>query len=598
MQGDLSPIGVVYRLAFLAMRPAYAVTLEVDWDRVQERLDEEFGVDALFFATQIEDAVDRLVDDRVITLRADTFVPEDEEDEAAVLARRDRAVDEVRDMITQAFFEPSINPAAEPKDGWDQAVELANSVSRLAVTGGLSSFAGFSYKKTHYTRVDRKTLNVSMSERTTVRREIYPQEHLSGLFRELAAAGVDLDRFVHDVRLDDDPFFRRRRLTVVPRVDFDREGVTSLDVRLRYAGEAPRNVVFDRGTGPQTVDWPMAVAAGAAVPDVQVDYTVNLAGVPGADRPASIAAPAEPVTGDVVEILTRELYEIVPVTVTTLGVPWDRYPRVEAALRYEDPTRGISADDTVVLDAARPEATWHLFAARGGPRTYTYALTYRSADGREVVRPPQASDDTTVLVPAPFPASLRRVVEVLAVADWTRTATMYVDWSYADRSNGVRDEGSLTFTPADNAPRSFAVDLADPAARVVDYRVTTVDPSGDVTLAPPSQTLDRRIIARPGRHGHRVVTVVPADVDFAAAKVDEVAVELRHEDAGTSVQDTVTFRGPDDRGTFEFDYADEARAAVRHRTTTTWANGLTSRTDWTDWTDADGELVVPVGDAT
>jgi hypothetical protein len=500
-------------------------------------------------------------------------------------------------MITQAFFEPSINPAAEPKDGWDKAVEVANSVSRLAVTGGLSSFAGFTYKKTHYTRVDRKTLNVSMSERTTVRREIFPQGHLSGMFRGLAAAGVDLDRFVHDVRLDDDPFFRRRRLTVVPRVDFDRDGVTSLDVRLRYAGEAPRNVVFDRTTGPQTLDWPMAVAGGDAVPDVQVGYTVNLAAVPGTDRPASISAPAEPVTDDVVEILARELYEVVPVTVTTLGVPWDRYPRVEVGLRYEDPARAIAADDSVVLDASRPEATWHLFAARGGPRTYAYTLTYRSADGREVVRPPQASDDTTIVVPAPFPASLRRVVEVLAVADWATTATVFVDWSYADRRNRVADEGSLTFTAGDNAPKTFAVDLADPAARVVDYRVTTVDSHGNVTLAPPSQTLDRRIIARPGMRGHRVVAVAPAAVDFAAAKVDKVTVDLRHEDAGTSAQDSVTFGGPEDRGTFEFDYADEARAGFRYRTTTTWANGLTSTSDWTD---ADGgrQLVVPVGDAT
>ena len=142
MKGETSPLAVVYGLEMYALRPAYAVTLSIDWDRVQERLDEEYGVDALFFSAQIANTVDKLIEDRVITLTADTFVPEGE-DERAVLSRRDRAVQEVQDMITQAFFEPSLNPAVEAEDGWDKAEHLVDTISRLAVTHGAAPIGGF-----------------------------------------------------------------------------------------------------------------------------------------------------------------------------------------------------------------------------------------------------------------------------------------------------------------------------------------------------------------------------------------------------------------------------------------------------------------------
>ena len=56
------------------------------------------------------------------------------------------------------------------------------------------------------TRIDRKSINLTMNERVTVRRSIYPQAHLSGLFRLLrdAQGQIDKDRFITSVTLDDD----------------------------------------------------------------------------------------------------------------------------------------------------------------------------------------------------------------------------------------------------------------------------------------------------------------------------------------------------------------------------------------------------------
>lgn len=50
--------------------------------------------------------------------------------------------------------------------------------------------AMFSYQKVDMTRIDKKTLNANISERTTARRSIYPQGHLSGIMRDLTIQGL------------------------------------------------------------------------------------------------------------------------------------------------------------------------------------------------------------------------------------------------------------------------------------------------------------------------------------------------------------------------------------------------------------------------
>jgi hypothetical protein len=591
MQGELSPIGVVYSLEFLAMRPAYAVQLKVDWDRVQDHFDRRFGVDTVFTSIQIDEAIDELVENRTISLEADTFIPEDEQDEKAVLARRDHAIAEVRDMLTDAFFQPTINPTTPAKDGWDRVVDLANAASRLAVTGGWSAIGSFTYKQSHYTRIDRKTLNVQMSERTTVRRRIFPQGHLSGLFHVLREPGIDLDRFV--LRVDtSDAWFDRRRLRVVPRADFEREGIESIDVRLRYAKRQPRNLVFGPDTGPQEIEWSSVVRDGAMVPDVSVDFRVNLAAVPGVDRPASISSTPEVVTNDVWEVFTRRLYDVVPVAISALDVPWDRFPQVQVRLGYRDDAHGIVADDTIVLDVDNPERMWPLFIADGGPEEFTYQVTYCAANLRDEVRPEVVTDDPIVTIRNPFPAARRRVLEIVPAVDWDLVDQVFVDCLYEHED--VREEASLVFDADNRAPQQFGVDLVDPAERLVSYRVTIIRADGEVIEVPESQTLERRIFVRMGTFGHRIVPVRPAPVDFARRGVKHVAVKLRYEDdaEGIAFADEFVFDSADDRATFEFDYVDRSRRA-EYLATTTFLNGMETEGDWTRSTD--DEVVVPIG---
>src|SRR5262249_43099039 len=134
LQGDLAPIGVVYALDFQALRPAYKVHLSVDWDRVQKHLDESFGSSFLFVSTEVDKAIDELIENRAIVIEADTFVPEGE-DTKGIIANKDAAVAEVKDMIKNTFFESSIlPPKPEAPDGWDKAAHFVQSLAEIPFT--------------------------------------------------------------------------------------------------------------------------------------------------------------------------------------------------------------------------------------------------------------------------------------------------------------------------------------------------------------------------------------------------------------------------------------------------------------------------------
>ncbi|KAM3102046.1 hypothetical protein ACKFKF_05800 [Phormidesmis sp. 146-12] len=572
LQGEMSPIGIVYSLDYLALRPAYSVRLKVDWDRVQKHLDEHFGIDAIFVSVDIDKAVDELVEKRAIVLEADTFIPEGE-DESAVLGRRDQAVNEVREMILDAFFKPSIDPVKEEEDGWDKAANFADRVSRLGVQGG------FSYKKTDYTRIDRKSLDVNISERTTVKRSIYPQGHLSGLSRVITQQGLDLSRFVLSVDLDD-PWFERRKLAVISRANFEEDSISSINVRLDY-GNTPTNVLLESSNAKTQVEWASIVTDNTMRRDIEAQYTVTFKGIDGSERPISVKSVPEVFDGDNFEINPREFYSILHVPIVALSFPWDRYPQVEVQLKYTDEQNGIRMDDTLLLDQAHSDQTWKMFVRDLRQTKFQYKLIYRAADNRDVVTIFNDNDDERITIRDPRPN--KRSLTVVSNLDWNLVERAFVDLIYDDSKNDVYAEQSFEFSKDDSASKSLKVDLVNPDYRKVAYQVTLLFKGGRMLEVPPSVTNDRRIILRSDMRGHRIVTVQPKKVDFASKRLYEMQVELRYEDedAGLSFSDLFSFQSINDASTFEFDYADNQKSTYEYRITYRHLNGLSRSTDWT-----------------
>ncbi|WP_433917461.1 hypothetical protein OIE50_01195 [Streptomyces canus] len=571
MAGEMAPIGVVYSLDYLALRPAYHVQLTIDWNRTQDVLDTTFGHEGMVDAVQIQDVCERLIEDRVIQFEADTFVPEDDES-GTLVERRNAAVARVRDMITDAFFASSLDPLRKPPDGWDKAREVIKSFSPQRST----PLGVFSYKKTHFTRVDSKRLDVDFSERTTLKRTMYPQGHLSGFF-DLFGAGVDRSRLVLDVTAND-PWFKQRKVQLFCRADFEHDPISSVTATLTYAGQ-PQTLHLDKEHPDAEAHWFSEVKDGRMVMPVSLTYTVDLVPDDAGERPARLVSATEEFVGDSKNIQPRELFSLETIPVLTLpGFPWDRYPVVEAELRYDDPAHQIRQDDLIRLTAENPQGSWRRFLV-GPPAAPVMArLTYRAADNRDHVTPFTALPGPQLDVLDPFPRRLK--IDIVPALDFAAVDRAFVDLVYEDSANGIRLEDSIEVVK-DGKPRPFVADRADPTLSSTRYRITVLMQDTTVLEGPWSTTLNSRIFVRADLRGHRSVTL-RSPTDFTAKGLESIRVEARAKDdaAQLSFEDRFDFTAPGSTAVFEFDFKDPAADAFELKVHQVFLNGMASDKDW------------------
>jgi hypothetical protein len=571
MRGETAPIGLIYRLDILMLRAAYHVKVEIDWDRVQDFLDTTFGHEGLFDSVQIEDAVEKLQENRFIRFEADTFVPEGDEG-GTVTQRRDAAVAQVRAMITDAFFESSIHPLHEQPDGWDKARDIVKSFSpqHFAPAGV------FSFKRTHYSRVDQKRLNVDFSERVTIKRSIYPQGHLSGLFRAFGA-GLDPKRLIIEVNADD-PWFQRRRVRVISRADFERDPVRSVTATMVYGGET-KTLLLDKAKPEAEVEWPSVVSAGRMIEPVSFRFDVDLKPADGGERPSHLTSETDDVLGETKEVEPRDLFSLETIPILTLpNFPFDRYPQVDVQLRYDDPAHGIRQDDIVRLSKEKPNGEWQRFLVGAPAGPIMARITYRAADHRDRDTPFQPLERPQVDVADPAPQRLK--VTVVPALNFSQVDRAFVDIVYDDPPNAIHVETSVEIVQGQPV-QPILIDRINPLLNRLNYRISILMKDSSLFEGPWSTTLGSRIFVRSDLKGHRAVTLrSPADFDAKGLERIEVGARSKDEIGGLSFEDRFDFSGAGAMATFEYDFLDPASDAFELRVKRLFRNGLSADEDW------------------
>lgn len=573
LDGELTPVGVVYSLDYVALRPAYTVHLSIDWDRVQNHMDKHFSFGSLFYSSDINKVVDKLVEDRVIDLQVDTFVVADEENKG-VIKGRDQAVAAVYDMITDAFFTGSINPTTHEPDGWDKAMQVFNSLQPASQIGALTP--SYSYTSNKFERIDKKRLNVTMRERTAVKRSIFPQGHLTGIADAIRQSGEPRSAFVIDVDLDDD-WYKRRTVKVIPRIDFATGHVMSVSADLRYDNLLHSAVFSPDSAGPASLDWTSVIENGRMVMPVQATVRVNLAAIDDLVRPNEITAPATTVEGEVLEVFSQDFFSLMTVPVLTDGVPWDRYSAVEVNLRYADPNNGILQQSTFDLTSATPSWNYQVFAMDPGRTSLDYRLVYRGIDRPDVQRDWTTADDGQVRIRDPYPS--KRDLLVVPLVSWAEVGTLLVDLVYDDPANALRLEKSLVFAETQPAPQGFSVDLRDPQRRAISFDTTFLFKDGRQVTIPRSDTVAPRIILSPTMKAHRVVTVEVDMAQAAAQSIDSVTVSLAAGPPDAPVSQ-LRFAPGSPPTEFEFDY--DGLPTFRYRAVYKNRNGMERTLDWAE----------------
>lgn len=584
LAGEILPVAVIYSLDYLGLRPAYAIKLSIDWDRVQKHLDESFSAGFFFLSTEIGSAVDELVESRAIVLEADTFVAEGE-DSSGVIDRRDAALAQVRNMITDAFFTPSIPPwTPEKKPDWERALDAVAkyaAASTAVAAGGpgaaTAASLSFSYKKMDYTRIDKKKLNVNFSERVTVQRSVYPQAHLAGLFKDIPNTPAVRDRLVRTVNIDDD-WFQKRSLTVLYRPGLAVDEIDHINVRTDYDGQ-PKNALLTKQDWSADFQWLSNVENGVFQRDVAVEYEVVFANADVSERPASLRRQEE-MTSDQ-ELVVKpeeELFTLRPITVRAENFPWESYSSVEVHLRYTDEANDIRQKDMIRLSAENPDGLWKMFLMDRTRNGYEVRRVFRAMDNHDVDQGWSPADDDEVTVFNPFPT--QRVLQIVPALDFSVVKEAFVDVRYEDKANDVRVEESFEFMQGTSSQR-FVVDLRDPELTAVHYRVSISFQDGRFIELPESVIKDRRLPVRADMKGRRIITFRPPS-DFAARRLRKITVDARFEDfaAGLSFADSFVFESQASLGEFEYDFVDSNRDRFEFRYTILFENGLQQTVDW------------------
>jgi hypothetical protein len=575
IRDEILPIGVVYSLQYVGLRPAYNVRVTADWDRVQKHLEENESVNVpLIASSSVTKVVDELVEQQVIRIESDLLVAEGD-DTSGAAGRYEAALAQVKDLVFDTFFKPSLEPM--PTQSGDTIDDLGRVLRTFATSGATTVWER---KEVDLTRIDRKQLNINLSERTSVIREIHPQGHLAGIHRAIESQGLDWDRFISEVSLED-PFFARRTVRVIPRADFATDQIESINVSLSYDGNV-KNVVLDPAAGEQTVEWQSSLEGGRMRAPVEVSYDVGFTSA-AAGRPRRLQAAPRPVEGDVVQIAPREDvgYELRWISFTVIDFPWDLYHTVEVHCRYVDEPNGIHITNQYGLTAAASTGAWPVFALDPSARTVGYRLILHGVDGRDHDSGEQTTDDDQIRITDPFGA--RRSVDIVAPTSLfgTQLDRVFVTVGYDDDTNDIHKRESFELSAADSATKRFVVELVDPALRRVTYQVSMLRTDGIVIDIPESTTELDRIIVTPQMRGHRTVRLVADGVDFAANGVREARVETLYERPalGLRFAGAVTLT-PDRRsGTFEYDFA-EGDPAFSYRIIHSLDNGLTREQAW------------------
>ncbi|MFD9541897.1 hypothetical protein [Streptomyces sp. NPDC060022] len=572
LDGAVAPIGVVYSLEFLALRPAYAVTLNVQWDQMKQRLDKTFGVSGVFVSSQITEELDKLKDERIIDIQDDMFIPEGEAGKS-VIANHSRAVSAVYDMITDALFEVTLPPRPAP-DGWDRAAATATEFGRVAVTGGLSLVGNYTYRRHSSVQEVQKILNVRMSERTTVRRTVYPQGHLSGIASLITASGRPKSDFTRGVSIDD-PWFKERRVDVRSRIKFPHTFLASAEVNLGYGSEST-TVLLDESKNTGEAQWLSHIQDGQMVKPVAMDVTYHLANVDNYTLPDHLSV-SSVIEDEIAEIRPDDAFRIRTLVVRDDGVTWDNWSSVKVELRYEDKAAGTSGEQVLDLVRGGTGWQWQLFLVGSAVGTYSYRLTYRGLGRQDVVREWVETDSSEVRVSNPF--SDKYDVTVRPLADWTAVGTMLVDLAYADAANNVRQEATMEFTKDKAGAQLFTVDLRDPTLRRATYRITTLHNDGHQSVVPESSTGRSQLIVSPDMPAHQAVVVRVDTSTSAEAEVSEVLVEFAEPGTDTAIA-SYPFTLHTGSVVHEFDV--KGAPGFRYRVTYLHSSGMKRVGAWTD----------------
>lgn len=509
LRGGEVPVGVVYELRTLGLRPALRARVTAHWHDVYAYYENRLHGGKLLLAVDIGAMLEDLVRDERIVVEVDHLVPADER-----TATYDAALRQVLDYVLETFFRPTLGQAptgVDPEGGLATISRAIGEVVGLfAITYSLRS-------------VDRHELKTMIWELGVARAEhvtLAPQGALTSLWGEDDA--VDVDALVREVEPGPNP---ELRFDVGSAVDLAAEGVESLEVSLRYGDREERRLLTAAAPRASASFW-FDAALG---PAVRVGYTAHLP-ASALGPAAALERPPVSTTDRVLRLDPRELLRRVALRIVAVGVPFESHPRVIVDVAF-DLADGRTVLRTEELGAARREAEVGVRVGAGEAVALRVRIRYVDAAGRETDRGWAPAEPGTLVVGHPFPDVLD--VQVLGSAAFgTEVARLIVEL----RLDAAPERVETLVLDRQRPFATWSVALADPEARAWSYRVTSHGMLNEVVEGQWLRGSGNRLVVGGGIAQLREVQLVILGATLEQAGLLAIKVRFHYEDPASGVE--------------------------------------------------------------
>jgi hypothetical protein len=554
----VTPIGVVYSLTFAGLQPAFRVKARVDWKKVYDHFSEREKMDFLFYESDVQKSIDKLIEDKVIAV--DVTVEGIGAD--AMDAEREQVMTAIRQLIFDKFFTATLKPIDAAGGGTaNDIVDTLTQIHKNVFTLGV----GYSYVRKEVTIEELRTLDIDWTARKATERTIYPQAHMHNL---LTTAGMTKEKLITTVDGGASEW-KVLPFEVMAAAAWDTDGIAGITVDIEYtdasSGTTRSKSMFltKEKTKVTHRDW-MNRTSGS---DFRYKYEVVFmdGSVPGPSAKLS-SGPWRTHKGTVLVVTPRDLYQVIELEVAVVpSFPFDHWPAVQGIVRYRADDGSFEHYEDGVLTAAAKSFKTRFRVNKSVPGSKEVQLTYLGATGRRKEMPwmPMPQDQWVV----EEQDSKKLVVRASVAGNRADTATLLVDLEYEDEENGIFESGGLTFdSDAMEKTLSWTVNLADPQKRRYRYRMTLITKSGDllqtdwISTDAPSLPVGEVYVRK------LMVDLVTGEL---RPPVEAVKVEVVYDDPMGNVHDKKEFMlGPKSRSQWQVNLRDASKRS--YQITTTW----------------------------
>jgi hypothetical protein len=553
----VTPIGVVYSLTFAGLQPAFRIKAKVDWQKVYDHFSEREHADFLFYESDIQKSIDKLVDEKII----DIDVTVEGIGAEAMDAEREPVMASIRQLIFDKFFEATLKPI-DPAGGGtaSDVVDTLTHIHQNALTLGI----GYTYHKKEVTIEEVRSLDIDWTARKAVERTIYPQAHMHNL---LTKSGVSRDKLITIVD-GGDSTWKVLPFEIMAAAAWDADGIAGITVDIEYedddSGDQRDMSVFLDKAHAKVVrrDW-MDRASGDGF-RYKYEVVFQDGGIPG-PRP-KVRSDWLTHEGTTLVVTPRELYELVELEVETPpNFPYDRWPAVQVVLRYRADDGSFEHFADGVLKSAAPNFKTRFRIDEGVPGLRELQLTFLGASGTRVDTPWMPMPQGHWVVSDPHGPDFQ--VRAIVSGDRKNIANLLVDFEYEDADNRIFKRGSMAFDKENiDKPQTWTFQRADPSKSRYRYRMTLVTVAGDFLETGWINT-DAPAIAV----GEQYVRQLSVDIVTGELSqgVEAVEVAVAYHDAVGNVHDEQKFRlGSDSRSHWQVKLQDASKRS--YQLTTTW----------------------------